>query len=183
MALQSSWTSILWLILAMLSWRQLANCDNWQENVRPKLFAQMTSRDYQSFVGNPQLVETSTDKTGGGKSSNSPPKGTANNMTRLLNQEYFTTMLYTNLDQDILMVGARNILYKLSAEELRLSQTLQWHSQDLDRESCLVKGKSILDCQNYIKVLQQFKVMVNLLSRMHIFLHKYVACILRYNYA
>ena len=92
-------------------------------------------------------------------------------------------MLYTNLDQDILMVGARNILYKLSAEELRLSQTLQWHSQDLDRESCLVKGKSILDCQNYIKVLQQFKVMVNLLSRMHIFLHKYVACILRYNYA
>ena len=67
-------------------------------------------------------------------------------------------MLYTNLDQDILMVGARNILYKLSAEELRLTQTMQWHSLDQDRESCLVKGKSILECQNYIKVLQQFKV-------------------------
>lgn len=73
----------------------------------------------------------------------------------------FNVKMFVNLrfqDQDILMVGARNILYKLSAEELRLTQTLQWHSLDLDRESCLVKGKSILECQNYIKVLQQFRV-------------------------
>ena len=147
----------VWLLLAMLSWRQLANCDNWQENVRPKLFAQMTSRDYQSFIGNPQLTDPSTDKSGG----KSPAKSANNNMTRILNQEYFTMMLYTNLDQDILMVGARNILYKLSAEELRLSQTLQWHSLDQDRESCLVKGKSIIECQNYIKVLQQFRVSYN----------------------
>jgi formate dehydrogenase maturation protein FdhE len=84
--------------------------------------------------------------------------GANNNLTRFLNQEFFTMMLYTNLDQDILMVGARNILYKLSAEELRLTQTLQWHSLDQDRESCLVKGKNIIECQNYIKVLQQFKV-------------------------
>jgi hypothetical protein len=149
------WTAAVWLLLAMLSWRQLANGDNWQENVRPKLFAQMTSRDYQSFIGNPQLTDTPTDKSGGGKS---PAKSGNNNMTRFLNQEYFTMMLYTNLDQDILMVGARNILYKLSAEELRLTQTLQWHSLDQDRESCLVKGKSIVECQNYIKVLQQFRV-------------------------
>lgn len=145
----------VFVTLALISLRHLANGDNWQENVRPKLFAQLSSRDYQSFVGNPQLTEPSAGKT-------PPPKGGSNNnngnLTRLLNQEYFTMMLYTNLDQDILMVGARNILYKLSAEELRLTQTMQWHSLDQDRESCLVKGKSILECQNYIKVLQQFKV-------------------------
>jgi len=56
------------------------------------------------------------------------------------------------------MVGARNILYKLSAEELRLTQTLHWHSLDPDRESCLVKGKTLTECQNYIKVLHQYRV-------------------------
>jgi hypothetical protein len=48
-------TSAVCLFLAVISWRQLAMGDNWQENVRPKLFAVMTSRDYQSFVGNPQV--------------------------------------------------------------------------------------------------------------------------------
>lgn len=96
MIVHSRWTSVLWMVLALLSWRQLANGDNWQENVRPKLFAQMTSRDYQSFIGNPQLAEPAgTDKSG--SKSAAPAKGTANNMTRLLNQEYFTMMLYTNL--------------------------------------------------------------------------------------
>jgi len=144
----------VWITLAVISVWHLASCDNWQENVRPKLFAQLTSRDYQSFVGNPQLTDGSTGKA----ATNTKVGNNNNNLTRFLNQEYFTMMLYTNLDQDILMVGARNILYKLSAEELRLTQTLQWHSLDQDRESCLVKGKSILECQNYIKVLQQFKV-------------------------
>ena len=150
----------MFITLALISslWH-LASGDNWQENVRPKLFAQLTSRDYHSFVGNPQLTDTTAGKTStsskvvgssGGNNNN-------NNLTRFLNQEFFTIM-HLDLHQDILMVGARNILYKLSAEELRLTQTLQWHSLDQDRESCLVKGKSIIECQNYIKVLQQFKV-------------------------
>ena len=32
--------------------------------------------------------------------------------------------------------------YKLSAAELRLKQTLLWHSTDFDRESCTVKESS-----------------------------------------
>lgn len=142
---------LVWGVLATLALQQWALCDSWQENVRPKLFAQLTPRDYQSFVGNPQLTE------GDAPGAKTAAKNPGNNLTNLLTQEYFTTMLYTNLDQDILLIGARNILYKLNAEELRLTQTLQWLSPDLDRESCLVKGKNILECQNYVKVLQQFK--------------------------
>ena len=42
--------------------------------------------------------------------------------------DHFTTMLYTHLTDEALLVGARNILYKLSVDELRLKQTLTWHS-------------------------------------------------------
>lgn len=68
------------------------------------------------------------------------------------------------------MIGARNMIYKLSAEELRLTQTLQWHSLDPDRESCLVKGKTLLECQNYIKVIQQYKVRVKSLLSVVLYL-------------
>lgn len=71
--------------------------------------------------------------------------------------DYFTVMLYTHMTDEALIVGARNILYKLSVDELRLRQTLTWYSLDLDRESCLVKGKNPKECQNYIKVLQQYR--------------------------
>ena len=50
-------------------------------------------------------------------------------------------MLYTHMTDEALVVGARNILYKLSVDELRLKQTLTWNSVELDRDSCLVKGK------------------------------------------
>ena len=92
--------------------------------------------------------------------------------------DHFTTMLYTHLTDEALLVGARNILYKLSVDELRLKQTLTWHSLgkskksanlvilreinsqcsvlDMDRESCIVKGNDAEECQNYIKVLQQY---------------------------
>ena len=68
-------------------------------------------------------------------------------------------MLHTWMPEDTLLVGARNILYKLEAHpELRLTQTMRWASLDKEVDNCLVKGKSHTDCQNYIKVLQQFKV-------------------------
>ena len=54
-------------------------------------------------------------------------------------------MLYTHMTDEALVVGARNILYKLSVDELRLKQTLTWNSIELDRESCLVKGTVLLD--------------------------------------
>ena len=66
-------------------------------------------------------------------------------------------MLYTHMTDEALVVGARNILYKLSVDELRLRQTLIWNSVDSDRESCFIKGKNELECQNYIKVLQQYQ--------------------------
>ena len=50
-------------------------------------------------------------------------------------------MLYTHMTDEALVVGARNILYKLSVDELRLKQTLTWNSVEQDRDSCLVKGK------------------------------------------
>ena len=74
------------------------------------------------------------------------------------NGDLFTTMLYTNIVDDHLLVGAKNILYKLNAQELRLTQTLRWNSLEPEIDNCLVKGKTILECQNYIKVLEQYKV-------------------------
>ena len=72
--------------------------------------------------------------------------------------DYFTTMLYTNIVGNNLLVGAKNILYKLNAQELRLTQTLRWSSLEPEIDNCLVKGKTLSECQNYIKVLEQYKV-------------------------
>ena len=110
-----------------------------QDNLRPKLFARLTSRDYQSFGGILRDVNSSSLGGDGGG-------------------DYFTTMLYTWMPQDVLLVGARNILYKLDAQELQLTQTMRWNSLDKEVENCHVKGKQPYECQNYIKVLQQFKV-------------------------
>ena len=110
-----------------------AHSTSWQDNIRPKLYAKLSSRDYQSFSGTLKKAEKNESVS-----------------------DYFTIMLYTHMADEALLVGARNILYKLSVEELRLRQTLTWHSIDLDRESCLVKGKDAQECQNYIKVLQQY---------------------------
>ena len=71
-------------------------------------------------------------------------------------------MLYTNIVGDNLLVGAKNILYKLNAQELRLTQTLRWSSLEPEIDNCLVKGKTLVECQNYIKVLQQYKVSISL---------------------
>lgn len=124
---------------------------NWQENIRPKLFAKLSPRDYQSFSGS---LKTPTSS-----SPTSPSSSTGDNTTSVSSTpalDFFTTMLYTHLTDEALVVGARNIIYKLSVDELRLKQTLTWHSLDLDRESCLVKGNDADECQNYIKVLQQY---------------------------
>lgn len=105
---------------------------NWQDNLRPKLFCSMTGRDYTAFVGN------------------------------VTDDDHFTKLFYSGdgggkrSDGGELLIGARNILYKLSAGELRLTQTLVWHSSDFDRESCIVKGKDRDRCQNYITVLQRY---------------------------
>jgi len=44
-------SALIQLILSLVISCSSVKSLNWQENVRPKLFAQLTSRDYQSFVG------------------------------------------------------------------------------------------------------------------------------------
>ena len=77
-------------------------------------------------------------------------------------------MLYTNIVGDNLLVGAKNILYKLNAQELRLTQTLRWSSLEPEIDNCLVKGKTLAECQNYIKVLQQYKVRILITCSYHL---------------
>ncbi len=125
------WMLSLLLLLGLL--QRWSFGFNWQENLRPKLFCSMTARDYTAFVGN------------------------------LTSADHFTGLFYTEATAEqgdanggTLLIGARNIMYKLSASELRLTQTLQWVSSDFDRESGSVKGKPKQRCQNFVKVIQQY---------------------------
>ena len=60
------------------------------------------------------------------------------------------------VDGAYVLVGSRNTMYKLSIEDLKVRQTLEWNASEQDKNVCLVKGKSELSCQNYIKVLKKF---------------------------
>ena len=111
------------------------NSTNWQENIRPKLFAKLNSRDYQSFSGTLKNKSPANNASSSSTVSSTSVAGTEST------QDFFTVMLYTHMTDEALVVGARNILYKLSVDELRLKQTLTWNSVELDRDSCLVKGK------------------------------------------
>ena len=55
-----------------------------------------------------------------------------------------------------LLVEARNMVYKLDIEDLKLKQQLPWTATKYEREICLVKGKNKDSCQNYIKVLKKY---------------------------
>ncbi|XP_069983913.1 semaphorin-1A isoform X1 [Penaeus vannamei] len=58
-------------------------------------------------------------------------------------------------DGDSLLIGARNIVYNISIHNLEenYSQRIVWYSTDKDSSVCFNKGKSVADCQNYIRVL------------------------------
>jgi semaphorin 6 len=58
-------------------------------------------------------------------------------------------------DQNSLLVGARNTVYNISLRDLSefREQRIEWHSSEADRELCYSEGKSVDDCQNYIRVL------------------------------
>lgn len=154
------------LLLLVLS--GLCQTLNWQENLRPKLFFSMRPRDYSAFRGEARNGSSSFNllfvpdfkaKSGGGgygggtrntqpptNSLNSPKAGSESASDRLPEAE----------DDAVLLIGAENVVYKLTASELRLTQTLRWHTTDSDRDSCLVKGKKRSACQNYISIIQQF---------------------------
>lgn len=136
---------------------------NWQENLRPKLFCSMTPRDYTSFSGINQTVKehftglfytdfTIDSDTGMETTSmpglNSPRTGPGPKQP--------VGGPSGSGDPGILLIGARNIVYKLLPSELRLTQTLKWPAEDTARDTCVVKGKTKDMCQNFVVVLQQF---------------------------
>ncbi|XP_066967257.1 semaphorin-1A-like isoform X6 [Macrobrachium rosenbergii] len=58
-------------------------------------------------------------------------------------------------DGNSMLIGARNIVYNISISNLQenFSQRIVWFSRSQDSETCFNKGKSVDECQNYIRVL------------------------------
>lgn len=58
-------------------------------------------------------------------------------------------------DDDSLLIGARNMIYNISVHDLQenLSQRIEWFSKKHDISMCMAKGKSVDECQNYIRIL------------------------------
>ncbi len=156
------------LLLALLALRVPGL--SWQENLRPKLFCSMTPRDYTVFVGNLSAEDRFTgllytdftaDAEGESSSAASGPS---------INTPYSTlapgggggggkgegASSSASSSGGLLLIGARNIVYKLSASELRLTQTLHWPADESARDTCVVKGKTKDACQNFIVVMQQY---------------------------
>ncbi|KAL0968322.1 hypothetical protein UPYG_G00265340 [Umbra pygmaea] len=56
-----------------------------------------------------------------------------------------------------LYVGAKNTLYSLSLERVNHQPSeIIWASSEAQQEECLMKGREMSECANYIKVLQQY---------------------------
>jgi len=75
--------------------------------------------------------------------------------TFLGNQTHSDHFKLLRQDGNSLLIGARNIVYNISLDDLRENQRqrITWTSRERDTELCLVKGKSDDDCNNYIRVL------------------------------
>lgn len=140
-------------VFSLLLLASLVSGFNWQENLRPKLFCRMTPRDFTAFAGNLTAEDFFTGlfytEFTSDPGTIAPPNPT------------FTSSLAPPISQSggesgILLIGARNIVYKLSSSELRLTQTLHWPATTAARETCVVKGKDREMCQNFISVVQQF---------------------------
>lgn len=56
-------------------------------------------------------------------------------------------------DGDSLLVGARDKVYNLSMANLQVSHVLEWQPPGQTIEDCLMKGKSRVECHNYIRVM------------------------------
>ncbi|CAN9504172.1 unnamed protein product [Ophioblennius macclurei] len=67
-----------------------------------------------------------------------------------------TTLLLSD-DGDTLYVGARDSLLRLDVsrhDSISLTHRLAWSPSDKDLEQCSMKGKKMMDCPNFIRVLQ-----------------------------
>ena len=125
----------------LLSCLEVVVC-GWQDNIRPNMFLQPRHSDFQVSV---RLIVVSL-------------------VSRVCDPCLFVVQLFRGNDtvQDHfsvvlvsghhLLVGARNVVYKLDTRDMREQQQLGWTATEQDRNVCLVKGKTENSCQNYIKV-------------------------------
>lgn len=68
-----------------------------------------------------------------------------------------TTTLLLSDDGDTLYVGARDAVLALDVSQedsISLTHRLDWSPSDKDLEQCSMKGKKMMDCPNFIRVLQ-----------------------------
>uniref|UniRef100_A0A8R1DGN4 Sema domain-containing protein n=1 Tax=Caenorhabditis japonica TaxID=281687 RepID=A0A8R1DGN4_CAEJA len=72
-------------------------------------------------------------------------------------------------DGDSLLVGARNAVYNLSLSSLSVNHKIDWKPPAEHIEECIMKGKSKIDCQNYIRVLARKSAGVSLVCGTHAF--------------
>lgn len=65
--------------------------------------------------------------------------------------DYFKVL---NMDDDSVLIGAKNNVYNLSLTRLQESRDnrIEWTSSEAHREMCVLKGKNNSDCQNYIRI-------------------------------
>ncbi|XP_051260270.1 semaphorin-5B isoform X2 [Dicentrarchus labrax] len=63
------------------------------------------------------------------------------------------SQLTLDLTRNELIVGARNYLFRLDLSNMSLIQATEWAPDEDTRRSCQSKGKTEIECQNYIRVL------------------------------
>ncbi|XP_047193282.1 semaphorin-5B isoform X2 [Scophthalmus maximus] len=63
------------------------------------------------------------------------------------------SQLTLDLTRNELIVGARNFLFRLDLSNMSLTQATEWAPDVETRRSCQSKGKTEIECQNYIRVL------------------------------
>ncbi|ACH96207.1 semaphorin-like protein [Oryctes rhinoceros nudivirus] len=66
--------------------------------------------------------------------------------------EYYTVL---HLSERMLVLGGRNHIYSLRVSDLTeyMPRRIHWNSSESDFQLCVLKGKSVDDCQNYIRIL------------------------------
>ncbi|XP_063041589.1 semaphorin-4A isoform X2 [Engraulis encrasicolus] len=68
-----------------------------------------------------------------------------------------TTTLLLSDDEDVLFVGARDVIFSLDISQpstMELKNKLDWSPTEKDLNDCAMKGKKKADCPNFIRVLQ-----------------------------
>ncbi|XP_047456644.1 semaphorin-5B isoform X5 [Mugil cephalus] len=63
------------------------------------------------------------------------------------------SQLTLDLTRNELIVGARNYIFRLDLSNMSVIQATEWAPDEETRRSCQSKGKTEIECQNYIRVL------------------------------